>query len=308
MHKLAAISVDLDETDNYVAIHGLADGIEVPRWAVYDRALPRLRALFAELAVPATFFAIGRDLARPENGAQLRALHGDGHEIANHTESHLYDLTRRDEATQRAEVRSGAQRIEQAVGVRPVGFRAPGYTMTDQLYEVLASEGVQYDSSVFPCPAYYFAKMTAIGLYRLRGRTSRSIIDHPRVLTAPADPYHVGTPYPRRGKRMLELPVGVTADLSGRLPFIGTSVVMASERAARTLTRLVSARPLVNLVLHGMDLADADEDGLRALLPHQPDLRRSAAEKRRSLCAAVDELRQRGYRFVTLAEAARHFA
>lgn len=307
MAKLAAISVDLDETDNYAAIHGLRGSLELSPSAVYDKALPRLSELFAELSIPATFFAIGRDLKRPENRARLRALHAQGHEIANHTLSHLYDLTRRDEATQRSEVRGGADAIEEAVGQRPIGFRAPGYTVTDPLYRVLASEGVRYGSSVFPCPAYYFAKLSAIGLYRLRGRTSRSIVDHPRVLTAPADPYRVGSSYVQRGVGMLELPVGVTHDLTGRLPYIGTPVVMASERGARMLTRLVS-RDFVNLVLHGMDLADARADGLLPLAPHQPDLRRSASEKRASLSAAFDELRQRGYRFVTLAEAARHYA
>ena len=38
-----------------------------------------------------------------------------------------------------------------------------------------------YDSSVFPCPAYYTAKAAAISLLRMRGRQSRSIIDDPRV-------------------------------------------------------------------------------------------------------------------------------
>jgi hypothetical protein len=308
VRKLAAVSVDLDEVDNYAAIHGLPPSERLPASAIYERALPRLSALFDELSIPATFFAIGRDLARAANGERLRALHARGHEIANHTQHHYYDLTRRDVATQRDEVRAGADAIEQAVGVRPVGFRAPGYTVTDQLFDVLAAEGVAYDSSVFPCPAYYFAKLAAMGVYRMRGRTSRSIVDDPRVLTSPADPYRVGTPYQRRGQRLLELPVGVTSTLSGRLPYIGQFVVLASERGARAFTRLVSGRPLVNLVLHGMDLADAESDGLSALAPHQPDLRRTASEKRASLMAALDELRRAGYRFVTLSEAARYHA
>jgi hypothetical protein len=47
-------------------------------------------------------------------------------------------------------------------GRRPVGFRAPGYTITDGLFDVLAAEGFAYDSSVFPCPAYFAAKTAAI--------------------------------------------------------------------------------------------------------------------------------------------------
>ena len=47
-----------------------------------------------------------------------------------------------------------------------MGFRAPGYTITDEVFDVLAELGVAYDSSVFPCPAYWAAKAAAIGLHR----------------------------------------------------------------------------------------------------------------------------------------------
>ncbi|HEX5656558.1 MAG TPA: polysaccharide deacetylase family protein [Polyangiales bacterium] len=305
--KLAAVSVDIDEIDNYAAIYGLSGALDVSLTAVYDKALPRLGALFAELDVPCTFFAIGRDLTRAENVAQLRALHAAGHEIANHSLNHYYDLTRRDRNTQQREVRGGADAIEAAVGARPVGFRAPGYTITDQLFEVLAGEAVRYDSSVFPCPPYYLAKAAAIGLIKARGRQSRSVVDDPRVLSAPAEPYYVGRPYYRRGAGLREFPIGVSGDWSMRLPYIGTTVALAGERGARWLTRLAS-RSFVNLELHGIDLSDAHEDGLRGLVPYQQDLRRSAAEKRLALASALSELKRQGYTFVTLAEATRRLA
>lgn len=307
--KLAALSVDLDEIENYTAIHGVSGKLGVAHTAVYDKALPRLAALFAEQSVPATFFAVGRDLIdRPENGRRLKALHDAGHEIGNHSLSHFYDLTRRDEQTQHREVRGGADAIEAAVGVRPSGFRAPGYTITDRLFEVLTREGVRYDSSVFACPPYYLAKAAALALIRLRGRHSRSVLDDPRVLAAPADPYRVGTPYTKPGSGLCELPIGVTGDRTGRLPYIGTYVALAGELGARLLTRLAAARDFVNLELHGIDLADAREDGLEALAPHQLDLRKSAAAKRAALVSAITELRRQGYRFVTLGEAADHYA
>jgi peptidoglycan-N-acetylglucosamine deacetylase len=309
--RLAALSVDLDEIDNYAAIHGLsgegrgAHGLSHEALhAVYRRAVPRLAALFAELGVPCTFFAVGRDLADPLAARALRALSDAGHEVANHSHSHLYDLTRQPLEVQRREVRAGADAIEHAVGVRPVGFRAPGYTFTDQLAEALVAEGVSYDSSVFPCPAYYTAKTLAIGAIALRGRTSQSVVDTPRVLGAPADPYRIGRPYTRRGAGLVELPIGVTRGLSGRLPFIGTSVVLAGVRGARLLARAISGRPLVNLELHGIDLADAEADGLTPLAAYQPDLRKSAEDKRAALVSAVETLRAQGYRFVTLRDAA----
>jgi hypothetical protein len=192
-----------------------------------------------------------------------------------------------------------------ATGARPRGFRAPGYTIDADVVEVLEDLGVAWDSSVFPCPSYYAAKATAIGAIKLRGRQSHSIVDDPRVLTAPADPYRVGDPYWSRGHGILELPIGVTR--GARLPYIGTSVVLAGETGARALTKMIAGRPLVNLELHGIDLADADDDGLAFLRPHQPDLRRTAAEKERALRAAIAALRDAGYAFVTLDQAAASF-
>ncbi|MFK7992398.1 MAG: polysaccharide deacetylase family protein [Sandaracinaceae bacterium] len=302
--KLAAVSVDLDEVGCYAAIHGLEPPTEDAAHAIYRRALPRLRALFEDEGVPATFFAIGTDLD-DDNGSRLRTLVEDGHEIGNHSLSHRYDLTRltRDESDR--EVGGGIDAIERATGVAPTGFRAPGYTINEAVFDVLAARGVSYDSSVFPCPAYYGAKVAAIGSIRLAGRRSHSVVDDPRVLSAPADPYRIGRPYWRRGTGLMELPIGVSR--GPRLPYIGTSVVLSGERGARWLTRSVLGRPLVNLELHGIDLADADEDGLRFLRPHQPDLRRTANEKAAALRSALSTLRDAGYQFVTLERAAKRF-
>ena len=306
--RLAAISVDIDEIPCYTAIHGLVPPDASAAHAIYRRALPRLAELFARESIPATFFVIGKDLEHAENVETLKALRDAGHELSNHSLNHIYDLSRQDRDTIRREIEGGMDVIEAATGVRPRGFRAPGYTIVDTVFEVLQELGVEYDSSVFPCPAYYGAKTAAIGAIRIRGRRSHSIVDDPRVLSAPADPYRVGTPYWSRGDGVLELPIGVTRRLTGQLPYIGTSVTMAGEKGARWLTKMIAGRPLVCLELHGIDLADREEDGLEFLAPHQPDLRRSAAQKERALCSAIDALREAGYRFVTMAEAAEHFA
>lgn len=305
---LAAISVDLDEVDCYTAIHGMAPPSARAAHAVYQKALPRFETLFAELEIPATFFVIGRDLATPENHARIGRLWRAGHEIGNHSANHLYDLTRRDMPTMRREIERGASAIAEITGHLPSGFRAPGYTVSDTLFELLEESGTGYDSSVFACPAYYGAKAAALGGMRLVGKRSHSILDDPRVLLARADPYRVGRPYWRGGRGLLELPIGVTRELAGRLPYIGTSLILAGARGTRWLTRLISGRPLVNLELHGIDLADADRDDLSALRPHQPDLRFPLARKVACLRAAVETLRERGYRFVTLEQAASHWS
>jgi hypothetical protein len=205
----------------------------------------------------------------------------------------------------------GARAIEGATGVAPVGFRAPGDTITDEVFDVLREVGVAYDSSVFPCPLYWAAKAAKIGLIALRGRSSRSIVDTPRVLGAPTRPYRVGTPYWRSSGReavgtgtLWELPIQVTRGL--RLPFFGTSVTMAGASGARVLAGHCIGEPLVNLELHGIDVLD-DTDGASALAPlraHQPDVRVSASAKIAALRSAIETLRAAGYAFVTLQAAA----
>ena len=299
--RLASVSVDLDEIPNYFEIHGLGSPSGAAASLVYDVALTRLRELADAGGFPLTLFTIGRDVARREASQGLRDAASKGHEIANHSLDHRYDLVRlgRDEIAR--QIGEGARVIEEATGQAPVGFRAPGYTITDEVFDVLADLGVSYDASVFPCPAYFAAKTAAIGAIALRGRKSRSIVDTPKVLLAPTRPYRVGRPYWKRGAGLLEIPVQVTRGL--RLPFIGTSVTLAGPSRARLLAKMCVGEPLVNLELHGIDVLDA-ADGLEALRPHQPDVRVPHRRKLDALFAVVHELRAAGYSFVTMREAA----
>ncbi len=299
--RLASVSVDLDEIPNYFEIHGLGAPAGPAATLVYDVALGRLRSLADAGGFPLTLFAIGSDLAREEAAAGLHAAHAAGHEIANHSLDHRYDLVRLGRAEIERQVEEGALAIARAVGELPVGFRAPGYTITDEVFEVLGDLGVAYDASVFPCPAYFAAKTAAIGAIAARGRKSRSIVDTPKVLLAPTRPYRIGKPYWKRGNGLLEIPVQVTRGL--RLPFIGTSVTLAGPSRARLLAKMCVGEPLVNLELHGMDVLDA-ADGLEALRPHQHDVRVDHSRKLDALLAATEELRRAGYTFVTMREAA----
>lgn len=242
------------------------------------------------------------------NAARLRELVDAGHELGNHTFHHLYDFSRGSPAEIEADVADAHAAITAATGFAPHGFRAPGYTLSDLVVEKLVKLGYRYDSSVFPCPAYYGAKALAMGAMRARGRTSRSVLDDPRVLAASPDPYRMARPYRRRGRGMLELPIGVTRAVAGRLPYIGTSLVLAGPAGARALSRGMAGRPLINLELHGIDLADAEADGLGWLTPHQPDLRVPLAQKEAALRAAIREVRAMGYPWVRLDDAADEFA
>jgi hypothetical protein len=300
---LCSVSIDLDEIDCYAQIHGLHPAAE--SHAVYDLALERIRKFAAEMQLPLTLFVIARDLDRAQSVGALRRLLAEGHEIGNHSLDHLYDLTRREDSERRRQVETASARLYEALGVRPTGFRAPGYTVTDDLLDTIQSCGLSYDSSVFPCPPYYAAKAARLLRMKLAGHTSRAILDTPRVLRAPTTPYRVGRPYWTPGRGLLELPIQVAGPL--RVPFIGTSLSMLGPSAARLLTRSLIGSPLVNLELHGLDFLEA-RDVPDSLLAVQPDLRIPLTRKLETFSAVLELLRKLGYAAVRLDEAARAFS
>lgn len=293
------MSIDLDEIAFYSAIHGLTPTAECH--AVYDLALGRIRDFAAGSAIPLTLFAIARDLERTPNLAGLRRAVSDGHEIGNHSLDHLYDLTRRDEAEQTRQVVEANARFEALLGVRTLGFRAPGYATSNRLLTVLREAGFRYDSSVFPCPLYYAAKAAALLAMKLRGRRSSSVLDDVAVLRAPTTPYRVGEPYWTRGSGLLELPIQVVGPL--RLPFIGTNLTMLGPSGARLLTLGLVGAPFINLELHGIDFLHASE--VPSPLPaFQPDLRVPVARKLDALGSVLETLRSHDYSFLRLDDAA----
>jgi len=301
--RLCSVSVDLDEIACYSAIHGLSGGADCH--AVFDLAIERVLDFAASLALPVTLFVIARDLDRDQNVPVLLRAVQHGHEIGNHSLDHLYDLTRHNQAVQTAQVVQANSRIRTLLGVQPSGFRAPGYTMSDALMGVLQDAGFSYDSSVFPCPAYYAAKATSLLRMKLLGRGSKSVLDTPAVLRAPTLPYRAGKPYWARGNGLLELPIQVAGPL--RLPFIGTSLTLLGPSGARLLTRALAGMPFVNLELHGIDFLEAHEvpAPLRAV---QPDLRVPLARKLQVFDTVLTTLRFQGYTAVRLDEAASIFA
>jgi len=303
--RLCALSVDLDEIRHYHAIHALRPAAPAADHAVYDRAVPRFLELASAARVPLTLFVVGSDLSRAQNATVLRRAAAEGHELGNHTLDHHYDLSRREPAEVERQIAAANDAIAAHTGQRPTGFRAPGYVVNDDVYRALAATGMAYSSSVFPCPSYYTAKAAVIGgLYAL-GRSSSSIVHHPGVLTAPTEPYRVGTPYYRRGAGLLELPIQVTPRL--RLPVFGTVLSMLGPALAPRLLGSLVGCELINLELHGIDLLDRD-DGLAELGKRQGDLRVPLERKWEVLTASIARLRQAGYAFVRLDEAARHFA
>ncbi len=300
---LASLSIDLDALEHYHRIHGLPPRPEGDD-PVCGKAVDRFGELCERLGVRGTAFCVGEDLARPGAATALRRLAEAGHELGNHSLSHDYALSRRSPPDIAAEVRGGADAIRAVAGEAPVGFRAPGYTLSPALLAVLAEQGYRYDSSTFPALPYWLGKAAVMGALALTGRPSQAILDRPRVLLAPRRPYHPhpAEPYARGRMPLLELPVAT--GLLG-FPLTGTFVTTFPAWALGLLRAGTGARPLFALELHGLDLLDAS-DASPALAARQRDLRVPASVKIERLVRFVRALG--GREWVTLARAAERLA
>lgn len=293
--QAAAVSVDLDELRHYRAIHGLGTGQD---GAVFRLAIPRAMAWARQQQLPLTFFVVASDLTSAENKDVLRTALREGHAVESHSSTHPYDLVRRPSDEIRREVGGSFDAIEGTLGVRPRGFRAPGYTLSNEVLDAVEEAGGTYDASSLPSPSYYFAKLAALGAIAQAGRRSVSIVGPVRGTLGPTQPYRPQhRAWWKRGQRpLLEIPMFVTR--GPRLPIIGTSLGLAGGRAA-LLVRAGLPAHYVSLELHGMDFLDVS-DGLEDLRRHQPELARPLTVRMRAYDLAIAALRDAGHSFVTL--------
>ncbi len=274
-HK-AAVNVDVDGLYLYDRIHGHSgsSGNEAgfdPATAdptVWTRGVTRFLDLFDRVGVRATFFVVAQDLAQPDVRAVLSECVAAGHEVGNHSLSHPYDLSRLDADQMRVEVAEARARLEDFCGCPVVGFRAPGYVLSEALLEVVAEAGHTYDSSRFPCPPYQAAKALAIAWYRLRGRPSGSIPESPAVWLGRSSPYLETL---ADGGTLVELPIAVLP--GGRMPMIGTSLITFGNAGYRLMQPLVRRAPWLNFECHAIDLTDHEGDSIAAHLRVQPEQR-----------------------------------
>lgn len=302
----ASITVDLDTLPHYHAIHGLPAPAEGAADPAYEVGVARLLDLFEQEGILGTLFVIGQDVADPAHHALLTRAHRAGHELGNHSYSHRYDLRALSHAEQDEDIARGEEAIASVTGSAPVGFRTPGYNVSETILELLTRRGMLYDSSVFPCPPYYGAKGLIMAARAAMGQPSRSSMTQPETLLAPISPYR-----PERGRfwrhdprspRPWEIPMALIP--GARIPVIGTSLHLLGARgfdAAWPLLRRAYPR-LFQLEFHAIDFMDATDPGCAALAAYQPDLRVSWDAKRALYTHVFARLRER-YRFAPLKDA-----
>lgn len=282
--RIGNISVDLDSLHLYYRIHGIDVPEGVP--SVYETGVSRFLDLFQELDVRATLFVVAEDALRPENRRILERAVREGHELASHSYSHPYELIRLDPEAIQEELRKAEEILQELRGGKPVaGFRAPGYNTSPELLRQLSQRGYRYDSSFFPCPAYYAAKASILGLYRVIGKPSQSILGSPGVVLSSRHPHRL-----REYNNLLEFPMTVTPLV--RFPVIGTSLIGMGQTGWKVAHASLRSTPFVQIEFHAIDMTDHQEDGIDDVLLRQPDQRVPLREKIETFRRAIQDLKQ----------------
>ena len=153
----AGLSLDLDNEWSYLKAHGDPIWRNFPSYI--DRVVPRILSLLAEFDIKVTFFVVGKDVYFEKNHQALSSIVAAGHSVGNHSQNHEPWMR---EDTSEQEIAQAEELLEKVTGMRPIGFRGPGYSMSNQTLNVLARRGYKYDSSTLPsfmgplARAYYF--------------------------------------------------------------------------------------------------------------------------------------------------------
>jgi len=185
--------------------------VDVEDWAqsTLDPALPiypraqlsteRLLDLVARQERKLTCFVLGKFAEKfPET---VRRMAREGHEVASHGYGHV-NIHEQTPEQFREDVRRSKAQLEDLVGQPIIGYRGPCFSLGkagDWPLEILAEEGFQYDSSIFPSPTYRFGRPEwPAHPVRVELPSGRSLIEFPaatlrllgRVLPVAGGGYH----------------------------------------------------------------------------------------------------------------------
>ena len=157
---VASLSLDLDNKWSYLKTHG------DPGWERFPSYLgivvPRFLKVLEELNLKITVFVVGQDAALDENRAAIAAIAAAGHEIGNHSFRHEPWLHLYSPEELNTELAQTEEHLQRVTGQRPLGFRGPGFSLSQTTRETLVQRGYVYDGSTLPtflgplARAYYF--------------------------------------------------------------------------------------------------------------------------------------------------------
>lgn len=268
---VASLSMDLDNKWAYLRAAGRTDWAERPGYL--PTAVDRIVETLGEFDLPLTAFLVGRDLTNEDDCVAIRSLSRlSAWEPANHSLNHLpwMHTMADDEIT--AEIQSTHDRIVDVCGIRPWGFRGPGFSCPDEVLRVLAANDYVYDASVFPTSIAPIARLVFLMKSDLKGEQrekAKKLYGGFASLRQPNRPFRRTV----NGKSLWEVPVTVmpitrTPIHFSYFTYLASFSTLAAKtyfRSALRLCRWTGTPP--SLLLHPPDFLGREDDADMAYFP-----------------------------------------
>ncbi len=277
-NKICSISVDLDPIGHYLKARGYSAYPKTNLNAIYDDALPRMIDIFDRYEVKATFFVVGKDLKNKENRDRIFNLAKNGHEIANHTYSHSQNFFELDFKFIQKEIENADKIISDCTGKKVNGFRAPGWGINRDIFDVLEKNSYIYDSSVFP--SKLLSIISYVNFILNRGKLKRTLGSSPNIGRSPKQPYRPDSKklWQKGKSSVVEIPLTILPYF--QFPFLGSTLYLFGTsffNLCFSYFKLFN-RPLV-YEFHGLDQVDYFSNILDERLLVKPGLGKEIHEK-----------------------------
>jgi hypothetical protein len=265
MKQIASLSLDLDNKWSYMKTHGDAGWESFPSY--FDVLIPRVLGFLQKRDdLKITFFVVGQDAALDQNRESLAALAANGHEIGNHSFNHEPWLHLYSDAEIADELKRAEDAIFAATGKRTIGFRGPGFSLSETVLETLAERGYEYDCSTFPtyiapvARAYYF--MTSKNLSKEEREQRKQLFGKLSDGFQSLKPYRWNL---SAGKTLVEIPVTTlpifkTPIHASYILYLSSFSRLAADayfKTAMRFCRLTGTQP--SILLHPLDFLSAED-------------------------------------------------
>jgi len=304
----ASISLDLDDKWSYMKVHGDAGWEQFPSYL--DIVLPITLDVLDKLDIKITFFIVGQDAAIEKNHAILRSIVERGHEVANHSFHHESWLKTYSKEKITKEIEIAEEAILKATGKRPNMFRGPGFSWSNDLFEVLEERNYIFDASILPTyisplmRQYYFAKSK---LSKEEKESRKELFGSFREGFYPLKPFRWRL---NSNKKLLEIPVSTMPVF--KIPFhqsyliyisnISTALMKMYLRFSIFMCKITKTPP--SYLLHPLDVIGSD---------HAPELKffpgmNIQSEKKIEIFETALKMLKNNFELLPMGEFAKRFA
>jgi peptidoglycan/xylan/chitin deacetylase (PgdA/CDA1 family) len=242
----------------------------------YEKTFERMFETYGKLGIKATFFCVASEVEKSTRIQQvLKTAISKGHYIANHTYTHPFGLNELSRKEIISEITKANKVLEEKLGVRPVGFRSPGYAIDTDSINILEENKIAYDSSagwaifhvIFKTLRFMGSKKMKVGFGETNSRLRRNAYI-PSVKNWKKNSTSTRTikEYPLPSSFFI-LPCYSNLHLSFKLPFI------------KFLLNNTRRNKLLIYLMHAIEFSSVEDDFIPEEILVHPHVRMKMTEK-----------------------------